>query len=354
MKTLFLFTFFFGLFTSLAAQTIRCPKEDCGRFQRFIQAAQDAADKPDFNQAIIQYNAARVCCPSAAEAIDAQILKIFELIENQRKMAAANADRAQKAEAKTKSALDKAERLVGFFGFTQNRAWAYKNGKFAVIDRNGTQWTDFVYENPDPFQPNGYALARKGGFYVLVDTLGRTSPEYDYLFPTNHGCYKVRKEKKYTFADFKGSPLPGASWYESIDTFCNGLATVNKKDQWGFIDSKGQEEIKAKFQSVSSFQGELAWAANDNGKWGIINKKGQFVTPQEFSNGAFLKPGISWARKPGKWGVVDKNGKFITPPQYDQIREFDNGFALRYPQRQTRLYQCPRRRSYSTEIRTDH
>mgnify|MGYP000278808951 CR=1 FL=1 len=328
MKTLSFFSFVLILSTALSAQTIKCPKEDCGRFQSFIKAAKNAADKPDFNQAIIQYNAARVCCPSAAEAIDAEILKIFELIENQRKEADANADRAKKAESKTKSALDKAERLVSFFGFTQNRAWAYKNGKFAVIDRNGKQWTDFVFENPDAFQPNGYALARKGGFYLLVDTTGRTSREYDYLFPTNNGLYKVRKDKKYTFVDLKGEPLPGVGWYESIDTFLHGLAIVSNENKWGFINTQGAEAIKLKFSNVTSFTGDVAWATDEGDKWGLIDKRGKFVTQKEFSSGNFIKPGLSFARKPGKWGVIDKTGRIIVPPKYEQIGYFENGRAL--------------------------
>jgi hypothetical protein len=316
-------------YTGLSAQTIKCPKEDCGRFQTFINAAQNAARKPDFNQAIIQYNAARVCCPSATEAIDAEILKVFELIENQRKMADANAERAQKAEVRTKKALDKAERLIGFFGFTQNRAWAYKNGKFAVIDRDGKQWTGFEFEDPDTFQRNGYAIARRSGFYLFVDTLGKTCQEYDYLFPTNRGFYKVRKDKKYTFVDFRGIPLPGMDWYESIDTFSSGLAIVRKKEKCGAIDIQGREVIKPEFASIGAYTGGMAWAKKDfNDNLGIIDRTGRWVVSPEFSNGFFIRPGVSYAQKPGKWGMIDKAGKIVVQPEYDRISDFENGLAI--------------------------
>lgn len=321
MKTLAFFSFFLTA-AALCAQTIQCPKEDCGRFQAFIKAAQDAAGKPDFNQAIIQYNAARVCCPSAADAIDAEILKVFELIEKQRDEAVFAEKRAKIAETKTRKALDKADALINFFGFTktQNRAWAYKNGKFAVIDRNATQWTDFIFENPDTFQNNGYALARKGGFYLLVDTLGNTCQEYDFLFPANKkGWYKVKKDKKYTFADYRGIPLPGLEWYDAVDTFKNGMAAVRKDQKWGYIDANCMQVIKPQYYSASSFNGDVAWAWKEREKCGLIDKTGQFVIPAEYSYGEFFSKGLVYAQKPSKWGIIDKKGKFIIPPEYEEI-----------------------------------
>lgn len=321
MKTLVAFSLALNTL-ALSAQTIRCPKGDCGHFSVFVSAAEAAIKKPDFNAAIVQYNAARVCCPSAAGAIDTAILRVFEHIENQRKKSDANADRAKKAEDRANQFLKKANRLIEYFGFTQDRAWAYKNGKFAVIDRDGKQWTDFVFENPDTFQANGYALARKGGFDVLVDISGNTSPEYDYLFPTNKdGWYKAKKDKKYGFVDYRGQPLPGIDWYGRIDTFSNGLAAVRKGDSTGYINLKGEVVIAPRFFSASAFQGDVAWAALDYNQSGLIDRKGNFIIKPEYSEGRFIAPGFSQARKPGKWGVIGKKGEYFIKPEYDYIRE---------------------------------
>ena len=327
MKTLVTLSFVIASF-ALSAQTIHCSKGDCGRFSAFISAAEVAVKKPDFNEAIVQYNAARVCCPSAAGAIDSAILKVFEHIENQRKKSDANADRAKKAEDKANEFLKKANRLIEYFGFTQNRAWAYKNGKFAVIDRDGKQWTDFVFENPDTFQANGYALARRGGFDVLVDLTGKTCQEYDYLFPTNKdGWYKAKKDKKYGFVDYRGQPLPGIDWYEELDTFSNGLAAVRKGDKYGYINSKGEVAIESRFSSASAFQGDMAWAALEYGQYGLIDKKGNFIIKPEYSEGRFIAPGFSQAQKTGRYGIIDKKGDYIVEPEYEVIFETTDSIA---------------------------
>lgn len=317
MKTFLCFSFIL-LSAALSAQTIQCPKGDCGRFSTFVGAAQTAAKGRNFEEAINQYNAAKVCCPSATDSIDAEILRVFELIENEKKISDENAVRAKKAEVKANDALKKANRLIDHFYFTQNRAWAYKNGKFAIIDRDGNLKSKFIYDRPDNFQANGYALVYKGKHQLLIDVEGNESPEYKSLFPTNSGGYWVEKDSC-TFTDFRGQIPPDMGWYKQIDTFSSGMARVLKDSLWGYIDATGKLKIPAKFSNSTAFKEGMAWVEMPKKGWGLIDRNGNFLIEPTYSNAQFVTSDISFVTKRGKWGVIDKAGNYVVKAEYDQV-----------------------------------
>ncbi len=332
MRTIFL-SFLLFISSGLFAQIDKCPdaKEDCGSFQLFIKAAQAAAsgNQPKYDEAITQYNAARVCCPSATATIDSLIIVVFKMIEKQRDVALKAEKRAVNAEKKAKASLEKANKLISYFDFTptRTRAWAYQNGKFAVIDKNGDRRTPFIYDDPDTFQTNGYALARKGKFQLLIDSAGNPSIEYESLFPANNGWYKAKKGKNYSLVDYSGRQLPGLDWYESIDNFSSGLAAVRKDNTFGFIDSNGKLAIPFQYSSAVEFQGDVAWARHPKKGWGLINRQGAFIIEPEYSTAKFILPGISYASIKGMFGVVDTSGQYVLKPEYDDIRSFNDGMA---------------------------
>jgi len=257
-------------------------------------------------------------------------------------------------------ALQKTETLIGYFGFQQDRACAYKDGKFAVIDRNGKLCTKFEFEEPEPFQKNGKAIALRGSFYYLIDQKGQLSEPYNYFMATNNGRYKVSHDKGYTFLDKAGNRIPGWDWYENIGNFQDGALTVKKDGKWGWVDPNGSILIRPQFQEVEQFEDGVA-TVKTNEKWGIIDKNGTFLLQPQFKsitfddrvwwiyngihwglvdkNGAVLlqpqlegyssfKDGRARVKKDGKWGLIDENGTFLVQPQFEWFGDFKDGEAF--------------------------
>lgn len=145
-----------------------------------------------------------------------------------------------------------------------------------------------------------------------------------------------------------------------------GLAPIQLGDEkWGFVNGDGVIEIDAQFESVGYFKGGLAWARSTDNLIGFIDKTGewvikpQFLSAKEFgpsSNMAMVKledgwryvnrqgeifqfngeaklygfsEGLAMSRRESdrKLGFIDENGEWVIEPQFDNARDFVNGFA---------------------------
>ena len=71
-----------------------------------------------------------------------------------------------------------------------------------------------------------------------------------------------------------GCASPPGPKYKNAGSFNEGLAPVQTANgKWGYIDSKNQFVIPAKFEEAKDFKDSRA-AVKLNGKWGYINKLG--------------------------------------------------------------------------------
>ena len=59
--------------------------------------------------------------------------------------------------------------------------------------------------------------------------------------------------------------------YNAVLYFSEGLAGVELKGKWGFIDKSGKEVVPLKYEDVTGFKEGLA-AVKLNGKWGFIRR----------------------------------------------------------------------------------
>lgn len=119
------------------------------------------------------------------------------------------------------------------------------------------------------------------------------------------------------------------------------MYTFDSDSLWGFIDTSGKVIVTPQCQSESRFSEGVASVCtgdcSSNPKtphsWGYIDREGKVVIPMQF--------GLTWIFREslagvcvgdcldatGKWGFIDHSGRFVINPQYDDIRDFKNGFA---------------------------
>ncbi len=218
---------------------------------------------------------------------------------------------------------------VGYFH--EGYARAEKNGKYGFVDKNGNEIIPPKYEWVGQFKEGvarvftndkaGY-VAKKGKVVI--------SEKYDDAWEFSQGLAKVMvlkqvKDEKvphYGFVNKKGVEVVPAI-YQDAQSFYDGLAAVKKDDKWGYIDSKGQVLIPFKYKNAQSFYEGFAIVEIKKGTPFFISKTGE-----EFDNFKPYADEAAAVMKEGKWGFIDKKGRLIVDFKYDEVLNFNKGYAL--------------------------
>jgi hypothetical protein len=153
------------------------------------------------------------------------------------------------------------------------------------------------------------------------------------------------KKDKWGFMNTKGQ-IVIKPVYNNVGSFSEGLALVEKKTEeydstknekktkitMGFINRNGDEVIKPsnKFDNLSSFsEGLAAYSDGPTWGWGFINKKGKKVirANTEWDDITLFQNGYSSVKVDGYWGLINKRGEIVIKPKYDHSLYFSNGLA---------------------------
>lgn len=114
--------------------------------------------------------------------------------------------------------------------------------------------------------------------------------------------------------------------YYSVEQFRSGFAKVSKNDEYGFVDTAGNEFLMGKYDSVSGFTdlgiAPVGMRAGSSGyRWGLIDTTGTLVVPCEYEATHVTRFDgglVAWKRN-GKYGLIGANGRAVTPFQYDGL-----------------------------------
>lgn len=228
--------------------------------------------------------------------------------------------------------LDVREFRDGFLGVKVSKYWGYINTEGEIVIKPKYKYiTDFV---------DGYAAAQtKEGFFII----------------DKKGVEKrvgINREKKISY----------------IKKFSGGMAPVEYRGRWGFVNQKGEIVVEPDYLAVGYFKGGLAWAKTKDEKIGFINKKGEwviepiFVMAKDFDivSGLAKVKGVGidkgYVNMKGeikqfentrdhqryfdgmcrdtktlgnaKWGYLDKEGNWATKRIFGIANHFNNGYAI--------------------------
>lgn len=120
--------------------------------------------------------------------------------------------------------------------------------------------------------------------------------------------------------------------------FSNGLLCVSKEGKYGYLNKKGEVVIGLQFDDARDFHEGLARVVLNN----VINYidvsgKTVFTLPSELYNfddyGFPSEPGnfsdgLLLVIINGQYGYLNKRGEVVISPQFDEARDFHEGFAL--------------------------
>ncbi len=128
--------------------------------------------------------------------------------------------------------------------------------------------------------------------------------------PKSGPAEKVLSKKVYTQVVNK---------YEKVGDFVDGISIVRAGwDQYGAINTKGEEVIPANVYSLDEVVEGMIIARDKEYKYGAYNTKGELVVPFSYSDMTDYNLGLSRVRNSSsKYGYVDTSGKEIIAPKYD-------------------------------------
>lgn len=267
--------------------------------------------------------------------------------------------------------------------YDAHRIWDVReDDKMALISILGERLTKYEFIEQRPFSRGRYLARHESGDYCIVDKNGRISERYNYIFPTNNGWFKVRKDgNRETFVDSNLVQIPGWDWYFKIGEFYEGLALFSNSETGnkGVISWQGAVKLPTTFQVtdiLSQFAVTSGYGFSNN--LGVLNIQGDTLQPVVFSectkidqglfalvredstkeqaiyvrlqakdfvhkdvpNGevilidklgnkifqesfdrvpSFQQSGVAIAKSSGKWGIIHKKGEILLPFKYDSI-----------------------------------
>jgi hypothetical protein len=247
------------------------------------------------------------------------------LAEQAQKEALKSVEIARISENKANEALDKRNKLIGFFGFgEESRAWAYKNGKFAIIDKDGNKFTDFVFGEPTPFK-NGVAQAELDNDFAIVNTNGDTlTAGYEFFVHTDKNLIYTKKNNQYGFIDENGKLINNSIWFDNawLPTSDGNIGWIRKNNLWGLMNTTGTVLIAPQFDEKTDFVQKLAKVRKEN-SWGVVSQDGAILLATVYDTVQILQNSAIKLQKNIFFGLADSKGNITIPLEYEVIEDFD-------------------------------
>lgn len=106
---------------------------------------------------------------------------------------------------------------------------------------------------------------------------------------------------------------------------------INSKGKYGYMDNVERVTIiEPNYDYIGSFDGGLA-RVNIKNKWGYINEQGEVAIDTVYEFARDFHDGFAAVKIKSifgtRWGYINKEGEIVITPKYDEAGEFSNGVA---------------------------
>lgn len=206
---------------------------------------------------------------------------------------------------------------------------ALKNqkGYWGVVTRAGNIVIPFIYADTDPLAFRNH-IAKLEGTEELVKTLDNYFEEVIKFIQTAANTTQGNiKEKKNYYNSHLDQPIQEDNFRTSFEF---DEIDINKGD---VQKGNGKNNLQSllltsrKYDFVGSFKNGIAHV-NSKGLWGFIDEAGKEVVPCHYKEGFYSQGVFVLQDINGLWGMLDKEGNEIIPFIYREISEFFAGLFL--------------------------
>jgi len=234
--------------------------------------------------------------------------------------------------------------------FQDGLAWAKQDKRVGYIDSTAQFIISPAFEQAHNFE-RGIARVKIEGKYGLIDRFGKfvLPPRYVHIEAFDeYGLAVVQvssEPARYSLINRMGQRIMTAE-YRRIDRFHEGLARVQGKQGFGYLNTNGKLAIPCRFNRASDFHEGRA-IVYQKGRCGYIDLRGEVVIPCQFSRCQNFKEGKAVVYEGIRnAGLVDPYGEFIVKPSLDRLLTFqegrglmrDDNYRFYYITEQTQLY----------------
>jgi hypothetical protein len=219
--------------------------------------------------------------------------------------------------------------------------------RYCLIDTDGRVAVGPLERDDSISEPMscGVAMVRRGEIFDhfgYVDADGRwiLAPGAPEAHPFSEGLARVRlhglkggRIGAFFLAGVRFLSQTGAvafdQAFEDAGDFSEGLARVQVKSKWGYIDKSGKLVIAPRFAYAGDFSEGMASVVDENGNSGFIDRSGAVVIAPRFKMAGRFCDGLAsvWTDN-WRQGYIDRSGAWAVPAEYEYAADFSGGLAM--------------------------
>ena len=202
------------------------------------------------------------------------------------------------------------EKLESMSFLSNNKIRISKGGKYGYTNTSFTIAETLPYDYASNFK-NQVAAVQKDGKWALINANEENITDYifeDILLDENDTCINggvifVKNKGKYYMMDIEGNKISDQGFDTAYPFLGNEPAAVCIDGKWGFVNTEGTIVIEPQYTEAKSFSNGLAGVAN-NGMWGYINTDNVYRIPQQFTDCKPFSNGIAAVQENGVWNYI--------------------------------------------------
>ena len=213
--------------------------------------------------------------------------------------------------------------------FLADRALVQIQGKYAVIDVNGTFLTGPLFDSPPHFAyptPNieivPFEQGGKWG-YMNLQRQALIPPVFERAEPFDPDLAQVSVGGRVGLIDTHGKLVVPPLFERMASRFTEGFAWYSNGRKYGYLDRFGAVAIPAQFEHADPFADGRALVALESGrKYAFIDTTGKVVIPGPFAESHSFRNGLAAVHVGDKWGFVNPAGEMAIEATYGAVSDF--------------------------------
>lgn len=241
---------------------------------------------------------------------------------------------------------------------------AYKTQKWRINLKNGKETDKLEFEEINNFS-EGLAAVKMDGKWGFIDIEGnlKIKPIFDHVTGFKNSLSDIKVNDSWGMIDINGKVVVEPKFESRLWVLEDYILVQDDNGKWGYLNSKGEQIIDYVFENADHFSEGLAPVYKD-GKWGYINKQGIFAIKPTYEEAKKFNKGLALVKrdnkyyyintdgtviketnmyytnlygfyeqraaikKDNKYGFVNENMDIIVEPEYDDYKDFSEGFAV--------------------------